>query len=272
MRLAQYTLNENIRQSGIKALGFVGSVILFGIPTVLMFFSFHMGIPYLENLGLTPFKAFIVANTIPMALMFVAAMVAVIQEQSITDLPALQDALRTRMRFPRLTFKAILLGFGLYVVMLIAGGLFGLLNRLLLQTGIIPLPEYIPLLLDPRAAIGIDTLTDFVGGQLAGNWGIAVLFGMQLFFNIAGEELWWRGYILPRQEFAFGRWAWLIHGLLWWSFHMFKWWDLVTVLPIVLILSYMAQRTKNNWVPTIAHLLANSLLVLIVLAGVLGMM
>jgi len=28
------------------------------------------------------------------------------------------------------------------------------------------------------------------------------------------RELWWRGYILPRQELAFGRWTWIIHGLL----------------------------------------------------------
>ena len=110
-----------------------------------------------------------------------------------------------------------------------------------------------------------------MGGRLAGNWGIVLLFGVQLFFNIAGEELWWRGCALPRQELAFGRHAWLVHGLLWWGFHAFKWWDMITVLPLALILSYAAQRTQNNWVPTIAHLLANSLLVLLMVAGVLGL-
>ncbi|MFP4323970.1 MAG: type II CAAX prenyl endopeptidase Rce1 family protein [Anaerolineales bacterium] len=41
------------------------------------------------------------------------------------------------------------------------------------------------------------------------------VYAVSLFGNIIGEELWWRGYILPIQERAFGKWAWLINGLLW---------------------------------------------------------
>lgn len=248
-----------------------GSLILFGVPTLLMFVSFHLGIPWLKRAGLTPFEAFIVATTVPMATMFAAALAALVSEQSITSLASLREALRTRMRFSRLTFKTGLLGLGLYAALLIAGLLSGAFGRLLIEAQVIPLPANVPLLLDPRATIDAATLSTFTGGQLVGNWGLVVLFGMQLFFNIAGEELWWRGYVLPRQELAFGHRAWIVHGLLWWCFHVFKWWDLVTVLPLTLILSYAAQRTRNNWIPTIAHLLANSILVLLLIAGVLGL-
>ncbi len=37
--------------------------------------------------------------------------------------------------------------------------------------------------------------------------------------NILGEELCWRGYLLPRQEERFGRVAWLSNGILWCLFH-----------------------------------------------------
>ena len=33
--------------------------------------------------------------------------------------------------------------------------------------------------------------------------------------NILGEELCWRGYVLPRQEAALGRPAWLSNGIMW---------------------------------------------------------
>lgn len=67
-----------------------------------------------------------------------------------------------------------------------------------------------------------------------------------LFVSIVGEELWWRGYVLPHQELSFGRHTWLIHGLLWTGFHASKWWDLISLLPLCLGLSYLVSRLENN--------------------------
>lgn len=246
------------------------SILLFGIPSILMLASFHLGIPWLSQIGLSPYEAFITASTLPMAILFAAAIAALIIEQDIDNWSAFRQALKTRMRFPKLTLKAVLLSIGLYILLILFGLVSGFINRYIIQSGMIPLPKDIPLLLDPNASININTITQFVDGKLVGNWTVVILFAVQIFFNVAGEELWWRGFVLPRQELAFGHRAWLIHGLMWWLFHIFKWWDLITVLPLVLIISYAAQRTKNNWIPTIAHLLANSALAIIMLAGVLG--
>ena len=61
------------------------------------------------------------------------------------------------------------------------------------------------------------------------------LMAFVLFMNIIGEELWWRGYILPRQEKQHGRYAWAIHGVLWAFFHAFKWW----AVPFMLITTWI---------------------------------
>jgi hypothetical protein len=61
----------------------------------------------------------------------------------------------------------------------------------------------------------------------------------------------------------------LVHGLLWWVFHIFKWWDLIGLLPVTLLLSYVSQRTQNNWPAFIAHYLLNGLGFLFVLGAVL---
>ncbi len=72
--------------------------------------------------------------------------------------------------------------------------------------------------------------------------------------NILGEEILWRGVMLPRQELAFGRRAWIVHGLGWMLFHAaFGWQLLVTLIPLIFIQSYVVQRTKNSWLGVILH-------------------
>lgn len=57
---------------------------------------------------------------------------------------------------------------------------------------------------------------DFMGVPLLGSWWVPVYYAsLMLVFNIGGEELWWRGYVLPRQELAFGKLAWVVHGIFW---------------------------------------------------------
>ena len=72
--------------------------------------------------------------------------------------------------------------------------------------------------------------------------------------NILGEEFLWRGVMLPRQEIAFGKYAWLIHGLGWGLFHIaFGWQLLITLIPIIFIQSFIVQNTKNSWNGVIIH-------------------
>ena len=78
------------------------------------------------------------------------------------------------------------------------------------------------------------------------------------FFNIAGEELWWRGYMLPRQERQHGSSAWLAHGLGLALFHLPLGVDLsVVLLPFLFALPYVVQRQKNLWTGFLLHGLLN---------------
>ena len=72
--------------------------------------------------------------------------------------------------------------------------------------------------------------------------------------NIMGEEFLWRGVMLPRQELAFGKYTWLVHGFGWGLFHVaFGWHLLITLIPLIFIQSYIVQKTKNSWVGVIMH-------------------
>jgi membrane protease YdiL (CAAX protease family) len=72
--------------------------------------------------------------------------------------------------------------------------------------------------------------------------------------NIMAEEILWRGVVLPRQEAAFGRWAWLVNGAGWLLFHLpFGPAILLTLGPTTFILPYMVQRRQNSWTGVVIH-------------------
>lgn len=74
-------------------------------------------------------------------------------------------------------------------------------------------------------------------------------------FNIAGEELLWRGYVQARLR---GRVAWPLCSLLWLLFHLPFGLDLMLVLiPVVVVIPYAFQRTRNTTVGVAIHALFN---------------
>ena len=76
------------------------------------------------------------------------------------------------------------------------------------------------------------------------------------FFNYCGEEVLWRGYILPRQEAAYGRLAWLINAILHCVFHLsFSLTALLFFLPFMLLMPYIAYKRKNTVLSIIVHFL-----------------
>ena len=84
-----------------------------------------------------------------------------------------------------------------------------------------------------------------------------------LFMNVISEELWWRGYILPRQVKQHGHYTWAIHGVLWAFFHAFKWWAIPFMLFTTWIVPFISQRNENTSTGIIIHFVLNGLGILI---------
>ncbi|MBE0696263.1 MAG: CPBP family intramembrane metalloprotease, partial [Anaerolineaceae bacterium] len=183
--------------------------------------------------------------------------------------PLTREAFSQRMRFPRLTFRQVLWGLLLFALGMTGYFLFSQVGLALIDAGIIPIPANLPILVAPHVSPTLANLTQEAGGVIKGRWDIVVLCIIMLFFNIVGEELWWRGYIFPRQELSTGRFTWLIHGLLWALFHVYKYWDIIGLLPVCFLISFAAQRLKTNWPGLIAHALINGLGILYIISAVL---
>jgi membrane protease YdiL (CAAX protease family) len=75
------------------------------------------------------------------------------------------------------------------------------------------------------------------------------------FFNIAGEELLWRGYVQSRLP---GKFAWLLCSALWLLFHIpFGPGVMLMALPALLIIPYVFDKTRNTLTGIFIHALFN---------------
>ena len=97
---------------------------------------------------------------------------------------------------------------------------------------------------------------DSAAGQhfLSGNWGwfgLVVVLG--LFNTVLGEELLFRGYLLPRMTGAFGRRDWLANGLLFAGYHLHMPWAIPTALLDTFILAYPTKRFRSAWIGIAVH-------------------
>ena len=95
------------------------------------------------------------------------------------------------------------------------------------------------------------------------------LFLIMYFFNVLGEEFLWRGYLFPKQELTHGKYTWIVHGLLWTSFHLFAPYNALMVLPGALFMSYITQRYKNNTIFLISHATLNGIPLIILLTNII---
>lgn len=240
---------------------------LFGVPMLVMVLSFYLFMPWLQSLGISAFKSFLTAHIVPMALLLVAALVGLYR---VEKYPQTWTSLSERFRFPQLRLKDWLWALVIFIALMASYGFMSQIGKALVLSGWLPLPADVPVLLDPRVTLTRVGLDQMAGGTLRGNWDVLALYFVMLFFNIVGEELWWRGYLLPRQELAHGQWTWLIHGCQWTLFHAFKYWDMLGLLPVCLIIAFAAQRMKNNWPVFIAHYVFNGLALLFIVPAVLG--
>jgi membrane protease YdiL (CAAX protease family) len=109
--------------------------------------------------------------------------------------------------------------------------------------------------------------------QLAGNWSFFGLFLILLVFNIFGEEFFFRGVLLPKMGGAFGKWDWVVNGLLFGIFHLHEPWIILpAAIDGAILFALPAKYFRSTWLPIIAHTAANLILLPLILMVILGLM
>ncbi len=99
---------------------------------------------------------------------------------------------------------------------------------------------------------------------------ILLIWLFVFFFNIFGEELFWRGFILPGQELCFKKKAWMVNSAGWLIFHLsFGLNLLIMLLPIIIILPYIAQKRESTTPGIIIHAVLNGPTFIMIALGII---
>jgi membrane protease YdiL (CAAX protease family) len=109
--------------------------------------------------------------------------------------------------------------------------------------------------------------------QMIGNWQVLALFIVSALFNtVLGEELLFRGLLLPRMKGAFGKWDWLMNGLLFGVYHLHQPWGMLgSAISGMLLYALPSRYFRSAWFGIIAHSGQSIFLSFLLLGLVLGL-
>ncbi len=214
-------------------LSFGGAFAVFGAATAAITVAVYVLIPPMVSAGIPQIAAHMIAVGAIFFLLLVGAFVGFRREGYEWS------ALRERMWLNTPSGGDLLWALGtLVVVSMLSGGVL-----------------FFMLWLSKTAGFHFDANPPALGyRKLAdGETWILGVHAAFLFCGIGGEELMWRGYLLPRMQAGMGRLAWAGNGLLWTMLHVPYGLSMVNLLPILFILPWVVQRRQNAWIGIIVH-------------------
>lgn len=245
----------------------ISQTLLFTIVPAIVVYIAHWVIAPAISVGLRqPYLvAYLICWGTTEVCFFLAALVAYRTEGNLPQWKSFAERYRLRhLRKSDIVWSGIVLA-----LMLVTNQMLAFTAQWLASLpGFSPHPSF-PAELTPNALADI-VPGMFMGMPLTGAWWVVGVYVIGWVLNILGEELWYRGFLLPRQELAHPRLGWLVNGLSFWFLHIVWKWNLIALLPGALILSYVSQRQKTTWVGIIAHGVLNFTPIIVITAGVLG--
>ena len=106
---------------------------------------------------------------------------------------------------------------------------------------------------------------------LSGAWGwYAVIAAGAIFNTVLGEELLFRGLLLPRMNGVFGRRDWLANGVLFAAYHLHVPWVIPAALLDTFILAYPSKRYRSALIGIAVHSAQSLVFLALGLSLVLG--
>ena len=249
----------------LKPLGWLPSIILFLFSASLLWTFLYCFPPAYKSATGKPYLiGYLIGWVSAMFLVFLASLLA----YRIDGHPITKDAFIMRYRLNKMGRNDW--GWTLAMIVVSVGFLAALSFTSTLMKSIplfSPPSLYPPDLVDPAKNLAQGVLFEM---PLRGKWWLIIVYFIGWFLNVVGEEFWYRGWMLPRQEVAFGKYAWIVNGLMFNFQHIYMPWNLLAMLPGSLFVSYAVQRRGKTWMSIIWHGLVNVSLLIFIIQGVAG--
>jgi len=216
------TLSQDIDRDKVPQYGVGTIVLMFAWPAVwFTLLIYVVGRQFIPVGGTTPTWLQLLIIVLGTGAELVAGLVLLHREGYRLTPGALRD--RIRLRWPK-GWKAWTLVAIVFVLGMSLSMSMGPVNRALASVpGFVP-PAWWPAGSNPT--IKVNSAADvFPDVNLEGNYLFVLLYiVIGLVFNIFGEEIYYRGYLLPRMRGAFGKWDWVANGVLFTLKHVYQRW------------------------------------------------
>src|ERR687894_2470568 len=207
--------------------------------------------------GIVPMaKALYLSLTVGLVWQFVLVAVLVRREQGTLQWSTVREALwLTSPRSPR----SGRVGGRLWLILIPLIVLFGAAHELVPS---IAAPEN----RDFANLVESDAGKDF----LSGAWGWFALLLVNFAFNtVLGEELLFRGFLLPRMNGALGRGDWVANGVLFTGYHLHVPWGMPASLLDMFFIAYPTKRFRSAWIGIAVHSAQSVVLAILILTLVI---
>ncbi len=265
-------VNQNVLLKSRQAeplaqpLSWINSILILIFFGSLYYFAYYMLIPaYLKHTGQPYLFAYLwVWGTSMGAVLGLSLLLFALEGRSFT-----WKAFAARYRLGEMPGKDWL--WTLAVLLVTAGFYFGLsgTTRWLAAFSVFSPSPFAPVELRPNA-VGTIYPGMFFGKAIQGQWWVVVVYFIGWIFNILGEEFFYRGWMLPRQELAFGKYAWLVNGTMFTFQHWMQPFNFLAIWPGALFMAWVIQRRRNTWIGILQHGLMNFSVLVFLVQGVIG--
>jgi len=197
-------------------------LLMFIWPAVwFSFLIYVVGQPFIPEGGVTPTWVLLAVTVLGTGAELAAGLVLLRREGYALTFAALRH--RIRWQWPK-GWQAWLIALGVLVAGLALSMMMGGANRALASlSGFMP-PNWWPAASNPTVQVS-SAADAFPDMDLQGNLLFLLLyFVVGLVFNIFGEELYYRGFLMPKMRGVFGRWDWVANGTLFTLKHVYQRW------------------------------------------------
>lgn len=119
----------------------------------------------------------------------------------------------------------------------------------------------------PTMEIGELATEEFIGAW----WIVGLALISSIFNYFLGEELLFRGVLLPKMNGVFGKYDWVVNNLLFALYHLHKPVFIIAFMIDGLSMTFLSKRFKSNWFAIFIHGFEGIVLMVLVLGVVTGL-
>lgn len=251
-------MNSDFEWNKLRQLNVIQTILAFLLPSGFAFFGFRFVLPWTVEMG---YPKVLMWGIVASVMLLIFAIVGFLLNNK--EAKANHVSIWKRLLLKKISGKQWLICLGIMVAGIILS--YGLAPLVIYFEKIpgLSIPDYMPFWLNPSIdPMNTDMEILSPNFPLKGNYLVLVIMAVTLLLNILAEEVYFRGWLLPKMQ-NFGRWSWVLNGTLFALYHTFQLWLFPMLLPLSLATALTVYLSKSILPAVVTHVVANFLISII---------